>query len=97
MKFDTIIIGGGLSGLTCGISLAEGGQHVAIISRGQSSMFFSDGSFGLLGYDNEGNEVAHPAEAMGQLAATHPYTKMGAERTLSLLPVGRSHCSRLPA
>ncbi len=84
MKFDTIIIGGGLSGLTCGISLAEGGQHVAIISRGQSSMFFSDGSFGLLGYDNEGNEVAHPAEAMGQLAATHPYTKMGAERTLSL-------------
>ena len=47
-------------------------------------MFFSDGSFGLLGYDNEGNEVAHPAEAMGQLAATHPYTKMGAERTLSL-------------
>ena len=84
MKFDTIIIGGGLSGLTCGISLAEGGQHVAIISRGQSSMFFSDGSFGLLGYDNDGNEVAHPAEAMGQLAATHPYTKMGAERTLSL-------------
>lgn len=40
MKFDTIIIGGGLSGLTAAITAAEQGQHVAIISSGQSALHF---------------------------------------------------------
>ena len=33
MRYDTIIIGGGLSGLTCGIALAKGGQRVAVIDQ----------------------------------------------------------------
>ena len=48
MKFDVVIIGGGLSGLTCGIKLAENGKKVCIVSYGQSSLHFNPGSFELL-------------------------------------------------
>ena len=40
MRYDTIIIGGGLSGLTAGITLAKAGQKVCIVSAGQSSLHF---------------------------------------------------------
>ena len=75
MKFDTIIIGGGLSGLTCGIALAEAGKQVAIVSAGQSNLHFNSGSFDLVGYHN-GEEVKNPLTALGQLSENHPYHKL---------------------
>lgn len=77
MKFDTVIIGGGLSGLSAGIDLVSHGKKVAIISSGQSSLHFSSGSLELLGYDAEGHPVTSPLEAMASLSPEHPYSRMG--------------------
>lgn len=78
MKFDTIIIGGGLSGLACGISLAEHGKRCAIISSGQGALHFFSGSLDLLGYDEE-KEVKNPLEALVSLHSEHPYSLVGVE------------------
>ena len=76
MKFNTIVIGGGLAGYTCAIKLAEEGQHVLLVSAGESSLHFSSGSFDLLGYDEDGQVVSSPTEAVQQLPLSHPYRKV---------------------
>lgn len=79
MKSDCIIIGGGLSGLTAAITLAEAGQKVTVVSAGQSSLHFGSGSLGLIGYNKEGQEVNNPLEAVSSLGEKHPYNKVGTE------------------
>ena len=71
MKFDTIIIGGGLSGLTCAAMLAKNGQKVGLVTAGQSTLHFNSGSLELLGYQ-EGKAVENPLETMKQLNEGHP-------------------------
>ena len=76
MNFDTIIIGGGLSGLVSGISLAKAGKSVAIVSKGQSTLHFHSGSFDLLGYTKDGHEVVSPLDEISNLEPSHPYSKV---------------------
>ena len=80
MKFDTIIIGGGLAGLTCGIRLQKAGQKCAIISAGQSAMHFFSGSFDLLGRLPDGTEIVNPVEDADKLPDGHPYSVLGMEK-----------------
>lgn len=82
MKFDIVILGGGLAGLTAGIELVKAGRRVAIISAGQSSLHFSSGSFELLGYNREGHPVDRPLEAMAELPDIHPYSRIGMDSIL---------------
>ncbi len=78
MKYDTIIIGGGMSGLVAGIRLRKAGQKVAIVSAGQSALHFNSGSMSLLGHE-QGRDVANPLVAIERLHPGHPYSKLGAE------------------
>lgn len=80
MKYDTIIIGGGLAGLICGLRLQKAGQNCAIVSSGQSALHFSSGSFDLLGRLPDGTIVDKPLEAMESLGENHPYTIIGKEK-----------------
>ncbi len=83
MRTDTVIIGGGLSGLTCGIALAKRGQRVTIVASGQSTLLFNGGSMELLG-NIDGQPVNSPLEAIASLPQEHPYRKIGAERIQAL-------------
>lgn len=77
MKFDTLIIGGGLAGLTCGIRLQKNGVKCAIVSTGQSALHFSSGSFDLLNELADGTKVDNPVAAADKVSANHPYAKLG--------------------
>lgn len=82
MRFDVIIIGGGLAGLTCGLRLQKNGKKCAIISAGQSAMHFSSGTFDLLGRLPDGTEVENPSAAIASLGKDHPYTVLESEKVM---------------
>lgn len=80
MTFDTVIIGGGLSGLISGIRLLQNKKKCAIISSGQSALHFFSGSFDLLNFLPNGEKVAYPQKEINKLIKNfpeHPYTKLG--------------------
>ncbi|MGM9735006.1 MAG: anaerobic glycerol-3-phosphate dehydrogenase subunit GlpB [Candidatus Cryptobacteroides sp.] len=78
MKFDSIIIGGGLSGLVAGIGLQKKGMNCLVVSAGQSALHFFSGSFELYNTDKP------YAEALAGLDPCHPYSKLGVGKVLSL-------------
>lgn len=80
MKFDTLIIGGGLAGLVCGVRLQEAGQKCAILSSGQNAMHFFSGGFGLLSRLADGTAVEEPLKAISSLGSGHPYSKIGVDK-----------------
>lgn len=84
MKFDTVIIGGGLAGLTATISLAQKGVSVALVSTGYSALHFNSGSLGLLSYSGSHKPAVNIEAAIGKLPETHPYARLGANNILEL-------------
>ncbi|MBD5204776.1 MAG: glycerol-3-phosphate dehydrogenase subunit GlpB [Bacteroidales bacterium] len=85
MRFDTIIIGGGLSGLVSAIECARAGRKTAIVSAGQSALHFWSGSFELLGKVGDKIVIENPLGQINQLDESHPYRVIGEERLRSLL------------
>ena len=77
MRFDVVLIGGGLSSLVCGIKLQKAGRKCLMVSAGQNALHFSSGAFGLLGKLPDGTDVTEPLSAMEALPSEHPYSKIG--------------------
>ncbi len=90
MKFDSIVIGGGMAGLSAALRLAEAGQKTLLMASGQSALHFSSGSVDLL--ESEGDPraalpafmVAHP---------DHPYSKVGMQNIEGSLADLQRHCA----
>ena len=85
MKFDNIVIGGGLSGLVSAIESVRAGCKTAMISTGQSALHFWSGSFELLGSIAGKTVVDSPLKRIGELPDNHPYNKIGEKRLTELL------------
>ncbi len=80
MKFDSLIIGGGLAGLVCGIRCAQAGLKTGIVSRGESGLAFSSGTIDLLGMDQQQKLLSDPFAGIEKLLfelPEHPYGKVG--------------------
>lgn len=83
MKFDTLVIGGGVAGLSCALRCQKAGQKTAVLTTGQSAMHFSSGSIDVLGRLPNGELVTQPFNAMAKLEThepEHPYVKIGCGR-----------------
>lgn len=72
MRYDCIVIGGGISGLVCAIRLVREGKSCAIISAGMSALHFSSGSIDLFGYDDNHRVIYDPFNFLGDFIKSHP-------------------------
>ncbi|MDX7813719.1 glycerol-3-phosphate dehydrogenase subunit GlpB [Aeromonas caviae] len=90
MKFDSIVIGGGMAGLSAALRLAEAGQKTLLMASGQSALHFSSGSVDLLESDGDPRAdlpafmAAHP---------DHPYSKVGMQNIEGSLADLQRHCA----
>ncbi|MCH7372419.1 MULTISPECIES: glycerol-3-phosphate dehydrogenase subunit GlpB [Aeromonas] len=90
MKFDNIVIGGGMAGLSAALRLAEAGQRTLLMASGQSALHFSSGSVDLL--DGPGD----PRTALPAFLAAHPdhpYAKVGLANIAASLADLQRHCA----
>ncbi|MFM5030482.1 glycerol-3-phosphate dehydrogenase subunit GlpB [Aeromonas rivipollensis] len=89
MKFDTIVIGGGMAGLSAALRLAEAGQKTLLMASGQSALHFSSGSVDLLESEDD------PRAALPAFMAAHPdhpYSKVGLTNIEASLTDLQRHC-----
>ncbi|MDX7838006.1 glycerol-3-phosphate dehydrogenase subunit GlpB [Aeromonas caviae] len=90
MKFDSIVIGGGMAGLSAALRLAEAGQKTLLMASGQSALHFSSGSVDLLESDGD------PRAALPAFMAAHPdhpYSKVGIQNIEGSLADLQRHCA----
>ena len=80
MGYDCLIIGGGLAGLTCGITCLSAGLRTVIISSGTNALHFSSGSIDVFGYTRKKEPVNHPFDYIDMFIKEnpgHPYARTG--------------------
>ena len=90
MKFDSIVIGGGMAGLSAALRLAEAGQKTLLMASGQSALHFSSGSVDLL--ESEGDPRAALPAFMAE-HPDHPYSKVGLASIEASLADLQRHCA----
>lgn len=80
LRYDAVVIGAGVAGLTAAARLAEGGARVCVVAAGVGSTHLAPATVDVLGYDPD--RVEEPERALpGFVAANpeHPYALLGVE------------------
>src|SRR5438270_2400241 len=80
LRYDAVVLGAGVAGLTAATRLAEGGAHVCVLGKGVGSTHLAPGTVDVLGYAPD--RVEEPARAISGFIAEHPdhpYALIGAE------------------
>ena len=77
---DVLVIGGGIAGLTSAVAAAEAGARTRLVTYKQSTLGNASGLVDVLGYaPGDDAPRADPYDAIAQLPAEHPYSKVGAD------------------
>jgi glycerol-3-phosphate dehydrogenase subunit B len=86
MRWDAVVVGAGVAGLSAGLRLAESGRRVLVLAKGVGATHLAPGTIDVLGYD--GARVDSPADALPAFASAHPdhpYALLGPEAIAAAL------------
>jgi glycerol-3-phosphate dehydrogenase subunit B len=95
LRYDAVVIGAGVAGLTAAARLAEEGAAVCVVAKGVGSTHLAPGTVDVLGYDSD--RVASPADSLASFVAAHPdhpYALVGSE---AIAPAVEWFCERIAA
>ncbi len=79
MKYDVVVVGVGLAGLTAALRLAEAGRSVLVLAKGVGSTHLAPSTIDVLGYGVAGQLVERPLEALPAFLRArpdHPYARL---------------------
>ncbi|MEW6624407.1 MAG: anaerobic glycerol-3-phosphate dehydrogenase subunit GlpB [Bacillota bacterium] len=84
MRYDLVIIGAGLAGMSAALAAVKMNKQAVVLSKGLGSLYSSSGYIDLLGYypTTEMKPVLNPARALDVLVEEkpdHPYSLVGKE------------------
>lgn len=74
---DVIVIGAGIAGLMAAAVAAKNGKKVKLLSLGAGTLTIGGGIIDVLGYGEGNKPNATPRAGLLQVAAEHPYKKIG--------------------
>ncbi|GAA0305874.1 glycerol-3-phosphate dehydrogenase subunit GlpB [Halarchaeum salinum] len=73
---DVLVVGGGVAGMTAALAAADTGASVRLVTKSQSTLRHASGLIDVLGYADD-KLLADPFDALDDLPADHPYSKVG--------------------
>jgi glycerol-3-phosphate dehydrogenase subunit B len=86
LRYDAVVIGAGVAGLTAATRLAEGGASVCVVATGVGSTHLAPATIDVLGYDPERVETTGAALAdFVSARPLHPYALTGTQSIAAAL------------